>query len=191
MVTSFEFRLPISSFSWQFRVLHDHLFYSFSSRKAVNTGGRPNPILLPMVEMALTQILAWGQANIEVSLSLLTARVAAGSRVLGLSVPAHFAPHFVGVGPGPQDNFDKCQARINIPRQASMPTSPSTLWEILILFCQVFARQCQRQRGWSWTEPNSRLVEDLRKKKKNASSGYFPCHPKRSLGQETRLEGRQ
>lgn len=68
-----------------------------------DSGGRPNPILLPMVEMALTQILAWGQANIEVSLSLLTARVAAGSRVLGLSVPAHFAPHFVGVGPGPQD----------------------------------------------------------------------------------------
>jgi len=69
-----------------------------------DAGGRPNPILLPMVEAALTQILAWGgPERVAASIAPLIARVAAGARHLGLTVPAFHGPHIVGVGPGAQD----------------------------------------------------------------------------------------
>lgn len=66
-----------------------------------DAGGRPNPVLLPMVEAALTQILRWGPERIEAYLAPLTASMAARAVELGLTVPACHAPHFLGIGPGP------------------------------------------------------------------------------------------
>ncbi|CAE8612037.1 unnamed protein product [Polarella glacialis] len=66
-----------------------------------DSGGRANPILLPMVEAALTQVLAWKPERIAETLASLTNRCAAGSKQLGFVTPALHAPHFLGVGPGP------------------------------------------------------------------------------------------
>lgn len=68
-----------------------------------DAGGRHNPILLPMIEAALTQVLTWGPTRIQATTAVLVARVEAGARQLGLDMPAHHAPHIVGVGAGAQD----------------------------------------------------------------------------------------
>merc|ERR1712070_1039828 len=68
-----------------------------------DAGGRANPILLPMIEAALSQVLEWSPRSIEATLQPLTASLAAGARALDLWVPQHHAPHFLGVYPGPRD----------------------------------------------------------------------------------------
>jgi selenocysteine lyase/cysteine desulfurase len=68
-----------------------------------DAGGRPNPILLPMVSAALKQVMAWRPDRIEVSLKPLMARLVSGARALDLVTPRHHGPHLVGIGPGPQD----------------------------------------------------------------------------------------
>lgn len=65
-----------------------------------DAGGRPNPILLPMVEAALTQILQWRPERIMATVLPLVQRVVAGAKSLGLTVPQYHAPHIVGVGAG-------------------------------------------------------------------------------------------
>eukprot|EP00933_Yihiella_yeosuensis_P026342 TRINITY_DN20437_c0_g1_i1.p1 TRINITY_DN20437_c0_g1~~TRINITY_DN20437_c0_g1_i1.p1 ORF type:complete len:461 (-),score=60.74 TRINITY_DN20437_c0_g1_i1:356-1738(-) len=71
--------------------------------KRFDSGGRPNPILLPMVEAALKQILEWGPERIATTLAPLTKRCAKGAKDQGLVTPSSHAPHFLSVGPGESD----------------------------------------------------------------------------------------
>jgi selenocysteine lyase/cysteine desulfurase len=68
-----------------------------------DVGERSNFVLLPMAIAALRQVLAWGAAEIESTLSILTARVEERARDLGLeAVPAERrAGHMIGLRLGP------------------------------------------------------------------------------------------
>lgn len=64
-----------------------------------DVGERSNFVLVPMAMAALRQLLAWGVADIQETLSALTARVAEGARALRLEVPPEGlrAGHLVGL----------------------------------------------------------------------------------------------
>eukprot|EP00971_Amphidinium_carterae_P317689 6315365-Amphidinium_carterae.1 len=42
--------------------------------RRLDAGGRPNPILLPMVEHSLSMVLEWSPENVAAALSKLTTR---------------------------------------------------------------------------------------------------------------------
>lgn len=52
---------------------------------------------------ALKQVLAWSPARIQATVEPMTTYLAKGARALDFQVPQYHAPHFLGVGPGPQD----------------------------------------------------------------------------------------
>ncbi|ADO73777.1 aminotransferase class V-fold PLP-dependent enzyme [Stigmatella aurantiaca] len=64
-----------------------------------DVGERSNLILVPMALAALRQVLAWGIADIQDTLGVLTRRVAQGAQALGLEVTpeAQRAGHLVGL----------------------------------------------------------------------------------------------
>lgn len=65
----------------------------------MDSGGRPNPILLPMLNAGLRQVLEWTPAAIHAHSASLSARLAAWARqTTGWEVPRP-AQHFVGVRP--------------------------------------------------------------------------------------------
>mmetsp|Transcript_325 Transcript_325/g.692 ORF Transcript_325/g.692 Transcript_325/m.692 type:complete len:428 (+) Transcript_325:111-1394(+) len=73
--------------------------------RRLDSGGRPNPVLLPMALDGLRLVLRWGPANIADSLEALTLRIEMECRnYFKLWVPKRHGPHFIGVGPGPCDN---------------------------------------------------------------------------------------
>jgi len=72
--------------------------------RRLDSGGRPNPVLLPMAEDGLALVLSWGPQRIASALAPLTARIARRcTEELGLKVPPRHGPHFLGVGPGLAD----------------------------------------------------------------------------------------
>lgn len=83
-------------------------------------GGRPNPIILPMAADGLEMVQQWGPERIAAALALLTGRIRERCvRELGLWAPERHGPHFVGVGPGPQDACQTPEAVAAWVRDAS------------------------------------------------------------------------
>lgn len=67
-----------------------------------DVGEKSNFVLLPMAITALRQILAWGVAEIEGALSVLTGRIEEQARERGFGVPeGERAGHMIGLGLGP------------------------------------------------------------------------------------------
>ncbi|GAB5364469.1 hypothetical protein AAMO2058_000973000 [Amorphochlora amoebiformis] len=61
-------------------------------------GGRPNPILLPMIKAALEQILEWGVPRIEAYIRRISASFVEESKKLGyVLTPGMQAPHIIGL----------------------------------------------------------------------------------------------
>jgi len=70
----------------------------------LDSGGRPNPIVLPMAIDGMKMVLEWGPERIAAALAPLTKRIHdVCTQRLGLWVPPNHGPHFLGVGPGPAD----------------------------------------------------------------------------------------
>lgn len=65
--------------------------------RRVDVGGRPNPILFPMLKDALTQVLSWGVARLEATLAALTDQIATKGAAYGLVAPRKHAAHLVGL----------------------------------------------------------------------------------------------
>jgi len=68
--------------------------------KKFDSGGRLNPILLPMVSRALQQVLEWQPNRIARRLAQLTQRCVEGTEHLKLRTPKSHAPHMLGIRPG-------------------------------------------------------------------------------------------
>jgi selenocysteine lyase/cysteine desulfurase len=62
-----------------------------------DVGHRSNFIQLPMMKVALEQIIAWGADNIASKIGPVVRRIAAKGQTLGLSVPARHAGHMIGL----------------------------------------------------------------------------------------------
>jgi len=78
-----------------------------------DAGGRGQFQQWPVVIETLRQILEWGVDNIARTVSLTSARIAAGAARLGLEVPAPHAPHLLGIrlaGGPPADWLGKLRA---------------------------------------------------------------------------------
>ena len=76
-------------------VPYDELFASCARR--LDAGGRPNPVLLPMVAEGLRHVLHWTPDAIGSHAAALSARLAAWAARAGFAPPAGRAQHFVGL----------------------------------------------------------------------------------------------
>merc|ERR1712194_430592 len=95
------------------------LEYQLGARR-LDSGGRPNPIILPMALDGLRLVSAWGPAYIAETLAPLTARLHKRcEEELGLWVPAVHSPHFLGIGPGPLDHCETIAAASKWVQDAS------------------------------------------------------------------------
>lgn len=65
--------------------------------RAFDSGGRPNPVLMPMACEAVEMILHWGPNNIFRMLREYTEKVAIVAVKLGLIVPSQRAGHIIGI----------------------------------------------------------------------------------------------
>jgi selenocysteine lyase/cysteine desulfurase len=70
--------------------------YKMGARR-FDSGGRPNPVLLPMVCEALKMVLAWDPQHIHVTLTAMTTKIGLAAGRLGLSIPAQHGGHIVGI----------------------------------------------------------------------------------------------
>mmetsp|Transcript_12820 Transcript_12820/g.31959 ORF Transcript_12820/g.31959 Transcript_12820/m.31959 type:complete len:162 (+) Transcript_12820:777-1262(+) len=66
-------------------------------------GGRPNPILLPMIENGLSWVLRLQPARVAATVQPLVTLLRQRCEELGLWVPRATGPHIIGVGPGQRD----------------------------------------------------------------------------------------
>ena len=79
--------------------------------RALDSGGRPNPVLMPMASKAMELVLGWGPDRICAHLQTYTDRVAATAQELGLHTPPRRAGHIVGVSKrGDPDWSERCSA---------------------------------------------------------------------------------
>ena len=65
--------------------------------RALDAGGRPNPVLMPMASKAMEIVLDWGPERVRSHLQTYTDCVVAKARALGLHTPPWRAGHIVGV----------------------------------------------------------------------------------------------
>ena len=79
--------------------------------RALDSGGRPNPVLMPIASKALELVLRWGPERVRAHLQAFTDRVAAKASTLGLHTPKHRAGHIVGVSKvGDREWSDRCSS---------------------------------------------------------------------------------
>jgi len=62
-----------------------------------DAGGKPNPILMPMLRHSLGQILAWGPIQIEEYLRPLMHVLVAAVHALGIHTPDEYKSHLIGL----------------------------------------------------------------------------------------------
>lgn len=62
-----------------------------------DSGGRLNPIGLPMLDLAIQQVVKWQKVEIISVVAQFTSMIASTARALGLDVPPSHAPHIVGL----------------------------------------------------------------------------------------------
>jgi len=72
-------------------------------------GGRPNPVLLPLLHASMQQILKWGIKNIEKHTATLTEHIALKAKEMRMTVPENHSPHIIGVSYSGKDGWDKTQ----------------------------------------------------------------------------------
>ena len=97
LTDSFLILLPIVVF---FHCLTTFLGYPttlVASAARLDSGGRPNPILLPMLNAALKLVLSWTPARVEAYCRPISQRIADYAQALGLVVPAVCAAHIIGI----------------------------------------------------------------------------------------------
>merc|ERR1712232_121087 len=93
--------------------------YRHGARR-LDAGGRPNPILLPMAEDGLRLVSEWEPARTAAALEPLTRRIRQRcTDELRLWTPELHGPHFLGVGPGPEDLCASAEEVAEWVRQAS------------------------------------------------------------------------
>ena len=79
--------------------------------RAYDSGGRPNPVLMPMVCEAVNMVLDWKPANVRDMLQRQTDKVAKTARQLHLRVPSQRAGHICGVDKiGDLEWSDRCSS---------------------------------------------------------------------------------
>ena len=77
--------------------------------RALDSGGRPNPVLMPMACEAVETVLRWRPRRVQDTLRAHTDRVAERAAELGLRVPSRRAGHMCGVDrPGDAAWADRC-----------------------------------------------------------------------------------
>ena len=77
--------------------------------RAYDSGGRPNPILMPMVCTAVEMVLRWGPDQVHNMLRVHTDQIAAMATRLGLRIPSRRAAHICGVDRcGDETWADRC-----------------------------------------------------------------------------------
>ena len=68
-----------------------------SGARKFDSGGRPNPVLLPMVVEGLRHVLAWNPEQVHISLSKMTNIIQIAAKELGLVTPKEHAGHILGI----------------------------------------------------------------------------------------------
>jgi len=64
----------------------------------LQAGGRPNPVLLPMVAEGLAQVMEWGVERVASMLRIMTSKIQAGAAAMGYLIPPQpSAPHIIGL----------------------------------------------------------------------------------------------
>ena len=77
--------------------------------RAFDSGGRPNPILMPMVCTAIEMVLRWGPDQVHNTLRVHTDQIAETATRLGLRIPSRRAAHICGVDRcGDETWADRC-----------------------------------------------------------------------------------
>lgn len=62
-----------------------------------DSGGRPNPVLLPALVVGLQQVVAWSPERVQATVAPLAERVASKALALGLCLPKQSVGHILGI----------------------------------------------------------------------------------------------
>jgi len=78
----------------------------------LDAGGRPNPTILPVLNVSIAQVLKWQPNKIAYHGAMLTAEIAKRAEEMGMKVPENHAPHIIGIrypAPGGYEKTEKLQ----------------------------------------------------------------------------------
>ena len=79
--------------------------------RALDSGGRPNPVLMPMASKAMEIVLKWGPKRVFAHLKRHTDHIASAAEDLGLEVPSKRGGHIVGISRrGDKTWSDRCSS---------------------------------------------------------------------------------